>query len=70
MRQIKEVTIYEVAKKAQVSTATVSRAFVKNSPVSKKTRRKVLQAVENYYAQHISGFGTMRTLPVLREILS
>lgn len=34
------------------------------------SRRKVLQAMEQYYAYHISGFGTMRTLPVLREILS
>jgi DNA repair protein RecO (recombination protein O) len=33
-------------------------------------RRRILQAIETYYAYHISGFGTMRTLPVLREILS
>ena len=33
-------------------------------------RRKVLQAIETYYAYHIPAFGSMRTLPVLREILS
>jgi DNA repair protein RecO (recombination protein O) len=34
------------------------------------SRRRILQAIETYYAYHISGFGTMRTLPVLREILA
>jgi len=33
-------------------------------------RRVLLQAYEKYYALHIQDFGTMRTLPVLREILS
>jgi DNA repair protein RecO (recombination protein O) len=32
-------------------------------------RRNLLQAYEKYYALHIQDFGTMRTLPVLREIL-
>jgi DNA repair protein RecO (recombination protein O) len=32
-------------------------------------RRSLLQAVENYYTIHIQEFGTMKTLPVLREIL-
>jgi DNA repair protein RecO (recombination protein O) len=34
------------------------------------SRRRILQGLETYYAYHIQGFGTMRTLPVLREILS
>jgi len=33
-------------------------------------RRNLLLAYEKYYALHIQDFGTMRTLPVLREILS
>lgn len=33
-------------------------------------RRNLLFALENYYAFHIQDFGTMRTLPVLREILN
>ena len=33
-------------------------------------RRNLLYAYEVYYALHIQDFGTMRTLPVLREILS
>jgi DNA repair protein RecO (recombination protein O) len=34
------------------------------------SRRRILQGLETYYAYHIQGFNTMRTLPVLREILS
>jgi DNA repair protein RecO (recombination protein O) len=32
------------------------------------TRRRLLMAIENYYALHISDFGKMKTLPVLREV--
>jgi DNA repair protein RecO (recombination protein O) len=32
-------------------------------------RRQLLHAYETYYALHIQDFGTMRTLPVLREVL-
>jgi DNA repair protein RecO (recombination protein O) len=33
-------------------------------------RRNLLYVYETYYALHIQNFGTMKTLPVLREILS
>ncbi len=33
-------------------------------------RRNLLIAYENYYRLHVQDFGTMKTLPVLREILS
>lgn len=33
-------------------------------------RRRLLNAYENYYALHIPDFGTLRTLPILREVLS
>lgn len=33
-------------------------------------RRNLLYAYEKYYALHIQDFGTMKTLPVLREIVS
>lgn len=33
-------------------------------------RRNLLYAFETYYSFHIQDFGTMRTLPVLREILN
>lgn len=41
-----DVTIYEVAKRAGVSIATVSRALRGTGPVAAKTREKVLKAVE------------------------
>ena len=34
------------------------------------SRRDLLHLYERYYALHIQDFGTMRTLPVLREILA
>lgn len=33
-------------------------------------RRQLLHVYESYYAMHITDFGTMKSLPVLREILS
>ena len=33
-------------------------------------RRNLLQAYETYYALHISDFGSLKSLPVLREILN
>lgn len=44
----KEVTIYDIAERAEVSTATVSRVIAGNYPVSKKTREKVLKVIEQY----------------------
>lgn len=33
-----------------------------------ETRREILQQLEQYYALHLPEFGTLRTLPVLKEI--
>lgn len=41
-----------------------------HTALSGETRRQLLQLLERYYALHIQDFGTLRTLPVLREILS
>lgn len=38
--------------------------------LNQETRRRITHAVEEYYALHIPDFGTMKTLPVLREIMS
>lgn len=38
--------------------------------LSREQRRGILQVMEQYYQQHIQDFGTLKTLPVLREILS
>ncbi len=36
--------------------------------LNQEGRRHILSAMETYYTLHISNFGTMKTLPVLREI--
>ena len=36
--------------------------------LNRDSRRQILQALEIYYALHVSEFGSMKTLPVLREI--
>jgi DNA repair protein RecO (recombination protein O) len=38
--------------------------------LNQETRRRITHAVEEYYALHIPDFGAMKTLPVLREIMS
>ena len=38
--------------------------------LNQEMRRRITHAVEEYYALHIADFGTMKTLPVLREIMS
>ncbi|MBB5784298.1 LacI family DNA-binding transcriptional regulator [Nonomuraea jabiensis] len=50
-----DVTIYEVAQRAGVSIATVSRALRGTGPVAARTREKVLKAVEelNFTPSHL-----------------
>lgn len=38
--------------------------------LSQEFRRKLLQSYEQFYALHLNDFGTMKTLPVLKELLS
>jgi DNA repair protein RecO (recombination protein O) len=38
--------------------------------LNQEGRRRLTQAVEEYYSLHIPEFGSLRTLPVLREVLS
>lgn len=38
--------------------------------LNQETRRYITQALEDYYRFHIPDFGTLKTLPVLREIMS
>ncbi|HYM26403.1 MAG TPA: LacI family DNA-binding transcriptional regulator [Vicinamibacterales bacterium] len=55
-------TIYEVAKRAGVSTATVSRVLSQPGVVSPATRRRVLQAVERLGYEPNSAAKNLRTL--------
>jgi DNA repair protein RecO (recombination protein O) len=38
--------------------------------LNQQMRRRIIQGLEEYYILHIPDFGTMKTLPVLREISS
>lgn len=38
--------------------------------LNQEARRRIIHAVEQYYAFHIPEFGSLRTLPVLREVMS
>ena len=55
----KEITIYDIASKLNISIATVSRALKDDPVVNKKTRKKVFQAAEemsyrsNYFAKNL-----------------
>ena len=46
MSKEKEITIYDIASKLNISIATVSRALKDDPVVNKKTRKKVFQAAE------------------------
>jgi DNA repair protein RecO (recombination protein O) len=38
--------------------------------LNREMRRQLLLVMERYYQQHIQDFGMLKTLPVLKEILS
>ena len=38
--------------------------------LNQEMRRRIMHAVEAYYMLHVPDFGTLRTLPVLREVMS
>ena len=44
----KPITIYDIAKEAEVSPATVSRVLTGNANVRKEKRKKVLEIIEKY----------------------
>ncbi len=52
----KEVTIYDIADKLNVSIATVSRALKDDPVVNKKTKKKIMEAAEemNYRSNHVA----------------
>lgn len=37
--------------------------------LNRETRRSLLNAMEHFYALHVTDFGSMKTLPVLKEIM-
>ena len=67
-------TIYEVAKRAGVSTATVSRVLSRPDVVAPETRKKVLQEVErlgftpNFVAANLRSFRTWKLVVTVPDI--
>jgi LacI family transcriptional regulator len=59
MRKVKDVTIYDIARRLNISAATVSRALKDDPVVSKKTRKKITDLVNemgyrtNHYASNL-----------------
>ena len=56
MNKIKEVTIYDIASKLNISVATVSRGLKDDKVVSKKTRKKISDLAEQmgYRSNHFA----------------
>ncbi|ANY75764.1 LacI family DNA-binding transcriptional regulator [Paenibacillus ihbetae] len=48
---MKQVTIYDIAKEAKVSAATVSRVLNNTAPVKESTRSKIMQIIHKYQFQ-------------------
>jgi LacI family transcriptional regulator len=56
MYRVKEITIYDIARKLNISIATVSRALKDDPVVSKKTRKKIFDLAEEmgYRSNHFA----------------
>ena len=48
----KTITIYDIAKEAGVSAATVSRVLTNNANVRREKKEKILQIIEKYNFKH------------------
>jgi LacI family transcriptional regulator len=48
---VEHITVYDIAREANVSVATVSRVLNNTAPVKKSTREKVLQIIDKYQFQ-------------------
>ena len=46
MEKVRETTIYDIAKKLNISPATVSRGMQDHPSISKKTKKKIFELVE------------------------
>ena len=56
MTEVKEITIYDIARKLNISVATVSRALQDDPVVSKKTKKKIAELAEQmgYRSNHFA----------------
>lgn len=76
MNKIKEVTIYDIASKLNISVATVSRGLKDDKVVSKKTRKKISDLAEqmgyrsNHFARNLRQQSTNTIGVIVHELKS
>jgi LacI family transcriptional regulator len=76
MNKIKEVTIYDIASKLNISVATVSRGLKDDKVVSKKTRKKISDLAEqmgyrsNHFARNLRQQSTNTIGVIIHELKS
>ena len=76
MRKAKEVTIYDIAKKLNVSPATISRGLQDHPGISKKTKKRILDVVEelgyrtNHFARNLRQQQTKTIGVIVHELNS
>src|SRR5688572_3122945 len=72
----KEVTIYDIAKKLNISPATVSRGLKDNPAISKKTKKRIFDMVEamgyrsNHFARNLRQQQTNTIGVIVHELKS
>jgi LacI family transcriptional regulator len=76
MRKAKEVTIYDIARKLNVSPATISRGLQDHPGISKKTKKRILDMVEemgyrtNHFARNLRQQHTKTIGVIVHELNS
>lgn len=76
MANDKEVTIYDIAKKLNISPATVSRGLQNHPAISKKTKKKIIDAVDklgyrtNHFARNLRQQETKTIGVIVHELNS
>lgn len=76
MRKAKEVTIYDIARKLNVSPATISRGLQDHPGISKKTKKRILEMVEemgyrtNHFARNLRQQHTKTIGVIVHELNS
>src|SRR5256885_14126100 len=76
MEKGKETTIYDIAKKLNISTATVSRGLQDHPAISKKTKKRIFDMVEemgyrsNHFARNLRQQQTYTIGVIVHELKS
>ena len=60
MKEKKEITIYDIAQKLEISTTTVSRALKNHPAISKSTRKKIQDTAKDLGYRHNSFASSLR----------